>query len=115
MHFTLKDQEKLMLHMAGELAGERGRRGLRLKYVEAVSFLASDLLEYTRDGKTVAELMELGRKMLSTEGKRWRSRCRREPWEGKAMRTGELLRRSSITVCGWRMPMMCRWQSIRIH
>lgn len=33
----------------------------------------------------------------------------------KSMRTGELLRRSSITVCGWRMPMMCRWQSIRIH
>ena len=67
MHFTPKDQEKLMLHMAGELAGERGRRGLRLNYVEAVSFLASGLLEYARDGKTVAELMELGRKMLSTE------------------------------------------------
>ena len=67
MHFTPKDQEKLMLHMAGELAGERGRRGRRLNYVEAVSFLASGLLEYARDGKTVAELMELGRKMLSTE------------------------------------------------
>ena len=43
MHFTPKDQEKLMLHMAGELAGERGRRGLRLNYVEAVSFLMQEM------------------------------------------------------------------------
>ena len=49
------------------MPGDGGGGGLRLNYVEAVSFLASGLLEYARDGKTVAELMELGRKMLSTE------------------------------------------------
>ena len=44
MHFTPKDQEKLMLHMAGELAGERGRRGLRLNYV--VDFFYFELINF---------------------------------------------------------------------
>ena len=67
MRLTPKEQEKLLLHMAGELARERRLRGLKLNYIEAESYLASRLLEFARDGKTVAELMELGRKLLSVE------------------------------------------------
>ena len=67
MRLTPKEQEKLLLHMAGELARERRLRGLKLNYIEAESYLASRLLEFARDGKTVAELMELGRKLLSED------------------------------------------------
>ena len=63
MRLTPKEQEKLMLHMAGQLAGERRARGLKLNYVEAVAYLSSELLELARD----VELMELGRKLLSEE------------------------------------------------
>ena len=67
MRLTPEEQEKLMLHMAGQLAGERRARGLKLNYVEAVAYLSSELLELARDGKSVVELMELGRKLLSEE------------------------------------------------
>lgn len=67
MRLTPREQEKLMLHMAGELAAKRRSRGLRMNYVEAVAYLSAELLELARDGKTVAELMELGRSLLTTE------------------------------------------------
>lgn len=67
MRLNPKEQEKLMLHMAGELAAKRKARGLKLNYVEAVAYISSELLEYARDGKAVAELMALGKKMLTTE------------------------------------------------
>ena len=53
MRLNPKEQEKLMLHMAGMLAKERKDRGLKLNYVEAVAFLSSELLELARDGKDV--------------------------------------------------------------
>ena len=56
MRLNPKEQEKLMLHMAGELAKQRKDRGLKLNYVEAIAFISSELLERARDGKTVAEL-----------------------------------------------------------
>lgn len=67
MRLNPKEQEKLMLHMAGELAKQRKDRGLKLNYVEAVAYISSELLEYARDGKTVVELMSLGTKLLSKE------------------------------------------------
>lgn len=67
MRLTPKEQEKLMLHMAGQLAEERRDRGLRLNYTEAAAYLSSQLLELARDGRSVVELMELGRKLLSEE------------------------------------------------
>ena len=60
MRLTPKEQEKLMLHMAGNLAKERKERGLKLNYVEALAYISSELLELARDGKTVVELMQLG-------------------------------------------------------
>ena len=67
MRLNPKEQEKLMLHMAGELAKQRKDRGLKLNYVEAIALISSDLLEYARDGKSVVELMSLGTKILSKE------------------------------------------------
>ena len=67
MRLTPKEQEKLMLHMAGNLAKERRARGLRLNYPEAVAYISSELMELARDGKTVTELMQLGPKLLTKE------------------------------------------------
>ena len=67
MRLNPKEQEKLMLHMAGELAKQRKERGLKLNYVEAVAFISSELLEQARDGKSVVELMNLGTKILTRD------------------------------------------------
>lgn len=67
MRLNPKEQEKLMLHMAGELAKQRKDRGLKLNYVEAVAYISSELLEYARDGKSVVELMSIGTKILAKE------------------------------------------------
>lgn len=67
MRLNEKEQEKLMLHMAGTLAKERRARGLKLNYVEAVAYISSELLELARDGREVVELMRLGTKLLSRE------------------------------------------------
>lgn len=67
MHLNTKEIEKLMLHMAGNLAKERRGRGLKLNYPEAIAYISSELMEMARDGKTVTELMQLGTKLLSKE------------------------------------------------
>jgi urease subunit gamma/beta len=64
MHLAPRDIDKLLLHGAGFLAQKRLARGLRLNYPEAVALLATQLLELIRDGKTVAELMDVGRRIL---------------------------------------------------
>jgi len=53
-----------MLHNAGFLAQKRLARGVRLNYPESVALIATQLLEFIRDGKSVAELMDLGRQFL---------------------------------------------------
>lgn len=67
MHLTPREQEKLMLFTAGELARKRRARGLKLNHPEAVALIASELLEGARDGRTVAELMEAGAKLLTRD------------------------------------------------
>ncbi len=64
MHLSPRDIDKLMLHQAGFLAQKRLWRGLRLNYPEAVALIASQLLEFIRDGKSVPELMDLGKTFL---------------------------------------------------
>lgn len=64
MHLTPREIDKLVLHQAGVLAQKRLARGLRLNYVEATALIATQLLEFIRDGRTVAELMDLGRQLL---------------------------------------------------
>ena len=64
MHLTPREIDKLMLHQAGFLAQKRLARGLRLNYVEAMALIATQLMEFIRDGRSVAELMDLGRRLL---------------------------------------------------
>ena len=64
MHLAPREIEKLMLHQAGFLAQKRLARGLRLNYPEAVALIATQLLEFIREGRSVAELMDLGKKFL---------------------------------------------------
>ncbi|MBS0029712.1 urease subunit gamma [Chitinophaga sp. 22321] len=67
MHLTARETEKLLLHLAGELAEKRKARGLRLNYPEAIALISSRLMEAARDGKTVAELMHYGATILTRE------------------------------------------------
>ena len=67
MHLTPREVDKLILHQAGFLAQRRLARGLRMNYVETVALIATQILEFIRDGRSVAELMDLGRRMLGTE------------------------------------------------
>ncbi|KAK4763652.1 hypothetical protein SAY87_013090 [Trapa incisa] len=65
MKLTPRELEKLNLHNAGFLAQKRLARGLRLNYTEAVALIATQILEFVRDGeKTVAELMDIGKQLL---------------------------------------------------
>lgn len=64
MHLLPREIDKLLLHNAGFLAQKRLARGLRLNYPEAVALIATQLLEFIRDGRRVAELMDLGRHFL---------------------------------------------------
>jgi urease subunit gamma/beta len=64
MHLSPREIDKLTLHQAGFLAQKRLARGLRLNHPEAVALIATQLLELIRDGRRVAELMDLGRKLL---------------------------------------------------
>ena len=64
MRLTPREIEKLMLHNAGFVAQKRLARGLKLNHPEAVALVAAQLLELIRDGRTVAELMDIGRQFL---------------------------------------------------
>src|SRR5580704_9073860 len=64
MHLSPREIDKLTLHQAGVLAQKRLARSLRLNHPEAVALIAAQLLEFIRDGRSVAELMDLGRQFL---------------------------------------------------
>jgi len=64
MHLSPHEIDKLLLHNAGFLAQKRLARGLRLNYPETVALISTVVLEFIRDGKSVAELMNLGRQLL---------------------------------------------------
>jgi urease subunit gamma len=60
MHLPTREQEKLLIVVAGDLARSRRDRGLKLNYPEAIALITAELLEAARDGRSVAELMSLG-------------------------------------------------------
>ena len=64
MRLVPREVDKLLLHQAGVLAQKRLARGVRLNYPESVALIATQLLELIRDGRSVAELMDLGRTIL---------------------------------------------------
>ncbi|NRQ39155.1 urease subunit gamma [Nonomuraea sp. NN258] len=59
MHLTLHEQERLMIHVAADVAHKRKKRGRKLNYPETVAILTAYVLEGARDGRSVADLMEL--------------------------------------------------------
>ncbi|ARJ50634.1 urease subunit gamma [Staphylococcus lutrae] len=67
MHFTQREQDKLMIVVAADLARRRKERGLKLNHPEAVALISYEMLEGARDGKTVAELMSYGREILTKD------------------------------------------------
>ena len=67
MHLTPREQEKLMIFAASELARKRQARGLKLNYPEAMAVLSAEILEAARDGKSVAEIMAYGATLLNRE------------------------------------------------
>jgi urease subunit gamma len=67
MKLTAREQEKLMIVVAADLARRRQKRGLKLNYPESIAILTYEVMEGARDGKTVSELMQFGRHILSSE------------------------------------------------
>ncbi len=61
------EQERLLIHVAADLAHRRRERGLRLNYPEATAVITAFLLEGARDGRTVADLMDAGRRVLGRD------------------------------------------------
>ncbi|MEJ4100562.1 urease subunit gamma [Corynebacterium mastitidis] len=67
MHLQPREQEKLLIVVAADLARRRQKRGLKLNYPEAVAIITYELMEGARDGRTVAELMSWGTTILGVE------------------------------------------------
>ena len=65
VHLTPREQEKLMIFTASELAKKRRARGLKLNYPEAMAILSAEVLEAARDGKSVADIMSMGGSILT--------------------------------------------------
>lgn len=64
MHLSPREQEKLLIVVAGDLARRRRERGLRLNYPESIALITAELLEGARDGRSVSELMSFGTTLL---------------------------------------------------
>jgi urease subunit gamma len=64
MNLTPREQEKLLIYTAAQLASDRKARGLKLNHPEAVAIITAEILEGIREGKSVAELMQYGTTIL---------------------------------------------------
>jgi len=64
MHLTLREQERLLIFVAADVARRRKTRGLKLNYPEAVALITAEILEAARDGKSVSEIMTYGTTIL---------------------------------------------------
>lgn len=67
MKLTPREQEKLLIVVAADLARRRKERGLKLNYPEAVALITYEILEGARDGKSVPDLMQYGREILTSD------------------------------------------------
>jgi urease subunit gamma len=65
MHLSPREQEKLLIVVAADLARRRMSRGLKLNYPESVAYITAEILEGARDGRSVSELMSYGTTLLS--------------------------------------------------
>lgn len=67
MQLTPHEQERLLLHVAADVAEKRRARGVLLNHPETVALITAHILEGARDGRTVAELMSSGRKVVTRD------------------------------------------------
>ena len=67
MNLTPREQEKLLIYVAAQLAKDRKARGLKLNYPEAIALITAEVLEGIREGNSVAELMSYGATILTAE------------------------------------------------
>jgi urease gamma subunit len=67
MHLTPREQEKLLVFTAAELARRRRARGLKLNHPEALALITAEILEGIRDGRSVSELMAAGLAILGRD------------------------------------------------
>ena len=67
MELSPREKDKLLLSAAAQLAERRKARGLKLNYPEAVALISFEVIEGARDGKSVAELMDYGRTLLTRD------------------------------------------------
>jgi len=67
MQLTPHEQERLLIHVAADVAAKRRERGVVLNHPEAIALITSHVLEGARDGRSVAELMESGRTVLTRD------------------------------------------------
>lgn len=67
MHLSPRDQEKLLIVVAADLARRRQKRGVKLNYPESIAIITYEILEGARDGKSVAELMSFGTTILKRD------------------------------------------------
>jgi len=65
MHLTPREQDKLLVYLAAQLARARQARGLKLNYPETVAILSAEIVEGARDGRSVSALMAHGKQILS--------------------------------------------------
>jgi urease gamma subunit len=65
VHLTPREQDKLLVFVAAEVARRRRARGLKLNYPEAMAFITAEILEGIRDGRSVSDLMAYGITILS--------------------------------------------------
>jgi urease subunit gamma len=67
VHLTPREQEKLLIVVAADVARRRQARGLKLNYVEAMAILSAEVIEAARDGKSVADIMSFGATILKRD------------------------------------------------
>jgi urease subunit gamma len=67
MNLSPREKDKLMIFMAALLARDRKARGLKLNYPEAVALITAEVLEGIREGRSVADLMQHGRTILTRD------------------------------------------------
>jgi urease subunit gamma len=67
MHLTQREQERLLIFVAADVARRRKARGLKLNYPEAVAILTAEIMEAARDGKSVSDIMTFGTTILQRE------------------------------------------------
>lgn len=67
MDLLPREKDKLLLFTAALLAERRLHRGVKLNYPEAMAYISMEIIEGARDGKTVAQMMDYGRTLLTRE------------------------------------------------